>query len=352
MTWRSHNAATHFEALQDSWDSVNRRLFAGNPFFDGRFMRCLLSHFGTGTETLWVHTAGQNIDGMLVIWNSPSQYTLFAPSQAQILPVLVEHPETIFGLVPRLSPFCLALNLPYQDPDCSRVYALGEDVKVRKEPNALTMSIEVAGTFDDYWLSRSKKLRSNIQRYLNRVAGAGLTMRLACHTDPDSIVSAFARYADLESRSWKAKGGTEVASTNIQGRFYSDLLNVFSLTESAVVYELLVGEQVAASRLCIRSSDMLVMLKTTYDESLAHLAVGRLLLFYVLQEEFATKRVKRIEFYTHASPDQLSWSTHRREIDHFTIYRYAWVGNLHRRLRARRRTVAAATSPGESNDSA
>ena len=355
MSWRYHKAATHFEALREPWDSINRRLYGSNPFFDSRFIQCVLDHFGTGKENLWVHTDGQNIDGMLIVWSSPGEYSLFAPSQAQILPVLVEHPEALFGLIPRLSPLCLALDLPYQDPECSRVYALDEGLKVRKQPHELTMSIEVEGTFDEYWLSRSKKLRSNIQRYLNRITSSGLTMRFACYTRPDEIASAFIRYAELENRSWKAKRGTQVSPTNVQGHFYSDLLEVFSLTDSAVVYELLIGEQVAASRLCIRSSDMLVMLKTTYDESLAHLAVGRLLLFHVLQHEFSTKRAKRIEFYTHASADQLSWSTHRRQIDHFTVYRYAWVGKLHRRLLARRRTVAAATSteaPEESKDSA
>lgn len=81
---------------------------------------------------------------------------------------------------------------------------------------------------------------------------------------------------------------------------------------------------------------MLLMLKTTYDETLKELAVGRVLLYKLLEQEFSQQQIRRIEFYTNATPDQLEWATESRVIEHVTMYRSSLYANgimLARRLR-------------------
>jgi hypothetical protein len=71
----------------------------------------------------------------------------------------------------------------------------------------------------------------------------------------------------------------------------------------------------------IANEYMLITLKTTYDESFAFYAPGRLLEYLLLEREFAEKRYAVVEYYTNASPDLQSWGTGTRTINHFTVYR-------------------------------
>jgi hypothetical protein len=339
MPWQSCKAVTHFEAFRPTWDDLNKRRYGSNPYFDGRFVACLLRHFGTGDEELWIHKTNDTVDAALITNKMRAGVEgLFAPVQAQIAPVLAERPELLWTLFRRFSATSVALDLLGQDPEFSVVFALDESDSLRKQQHALTVGIDVDGRFEDYWAGRGKKLRSNLQRYQNRVAKAGHVSRFDHHSSPDAVAGAFVRYAELEGAGWKAKAGTQISLDNAQGRFYSDVLRAFAETDNAVAYELYLDERLVASRLCIRSDDMLIMLKTTYDETLSSFAVGRLLLFEVLRHEFTTKRVKRIEFYTNATADQVSWSTRQRPISHITLYRYGWVGRLHGKMLSRRKT--------------
>jgi CelD/BcsL family acetyltransferase involved in cellulose biosynthesis len=94
------------------------------------------------------------------------------------------------------------------------------------------------------------------------------------------------------------------------------------------VYELYFGNQLAASRLCILNGRMLIVLKTTYDETLAHFAPGRVLLHMLLEREFESKDVSRIEFYTNANADSLSWATASRDIFHVAHFRFGLLRRL------------------------
>ena len=91
----------------------------------------------------------------------------------------------------------------------------------------------------------------------------------------------------------------------------------------SIVYELWLGDQLAASRLVFGLGDMVVMLKTTYDENLNRYAPGRVLLYLAIQDLFTYCPEKTIEFYTDANVDQLSWATDRRWIAHWTFHRNA-----------------------------
>jgi hypothetical protein len=73
---------------------------------------------------------------------------------------------------------------------------------------------------------------------------------------------------------------------------------------------------------------MLITLKTTYDESLAAYAPGRLLDYLFLEREFSEKRFSVVEFYTNASSERQSWGTGTRTISHITVYRARVIKQL------------------------
>ena len=211
--------------------------------------------------------------------------------------------------------------------------------------HALTINIDVAGEaagFDAYWAQRSKKLSQNIRRYAHRLEKDGGGRQLLRLTEAAQMGAAVARYGELESSGWKGREGTAIRIDNAQGEFYREVLERFAASGQGAVYECWFGDRLAASRLVIGSPAMLVMLKTSYDESLSEFAPGRLLLFDLIRQTFAEGGCRTIEFYTNATPDQLAWATGQRTIRHVTVFRNAGVRlvyetgrRLLRRLRAR-----------------
>ena len=103
------------------------------------------------------------------------------------------------------------------------------------------------------------------------------------YAEPDAIVAAVDRYSVLESAGWKGRNGTALHPDNLQGEFFRRVMQRFAHRASARVWELWIDGQLAASRLAIGTPDMLVMLKTTYDEQLARYAPGMLLLRQVIE---------------------------------------------------------------------
>ncbi|MEN6585600.1 MAG: GNAT family N-acetyltransferase, partial [Sulfuricella sp.] len=87
--------------------------------------------------------------------------------------------------------------------------------------------------------------------------------------------------------------------------------------------------KLAASRLLVSTSDLTIILKTAYDESLAQFAPGRLLLKDYIERTFAEKKVSTLEFYTDATPDQLAWATGQRHISHVMLFRSPFVAHMH-----------------------
>jgi len=125
----------------------------------------------------------------------------------------------------------------------------------------------------------------------------------------------------LEIAGWKGAVGTAVAIGNEQGQFYTEALGRFARSNQATVYELHIGEQLAASRLVIANDQMVVILKTTYDESLARFAPGRLLLYRIIEEQLKSQSGKTIEFYTNATSDQADWTNFGCTIHNIQVFK-------------------------------
>lgn len=304
-----------------AWDALNQRSFDSHPMLDSRFVDGLLQHFGDGSERLCVFTRDGQPEAMCIL--VPKGFGLwrtFLPSQAQISPMLVPDFEVIKSLIRDLPGFVSRLTLLCVDPQVSDLSNEALDGADRMD-HALTMNISLGDGFENYWNTRSKKLAQNIGRYERRLVSGNIVPRFACITDSAQISSAVARYADLESKGWKATAGTALSGNNTQAVFYTKLLRRFGESGGAMVCELWFGDYLVASRLIVAGSRMVTMLKTTFDESYRKYSPGRLLLRRVIETLFACHPDKTLEFYTDASLDQLSWATGKRWITHWTVHR-------------------------------
>jgi len=330
MGWQIIPLANGLGPWRREWDDLSNRLYGGHPFRDSRFMDALLRYFGKGSERLCVHRTGARIDGLLIIRpRRAGVWTQFVPDQAQAAPVLIESADMLKELFSALPGRAWSIELLCQDPHFAPPALLEEEATSRLLPHALTMNIELRGSFEDYWENRSKNLVKNMRRYEHHVNDEFGTAELRILTAPGAMLDAVTRYGELETSGWKSRAGTAVNIENAQGRFYAEVMGHFAETGQAKVVEYWLGEKLAASRLLVSNSDLTIILKTSYDESLAKFAPGRLLLKSYIEHAFAEKRVGAVEFYTDATPDQLAWATGRRHISHVMFFRSAYQARMH-----------------------
>lgn len=323
QSWSLYPAKNGLGEYQQAWDRLNAFLFAGHPYFDSKFIAPLLKYFSNDQVQLCVHRSAETIDGMLLIEpKGPAKWSVFTPAQAQITPLLLTQPQDLRTLLPKLPGLLLGLDFPCQDPCYSPLDNTLPDWQSAPVQHALTINIRLDnGSFDDYLASRTTRFRNNLSRRFKKVREAGYDLCLKQIEDPEQMHSAITRFGDMESKGWKQTQGTAVHVENVQGHFYQAMMENFAGSGQACVYELMFGGESVAMELCILSAEMLILLKTAHDPNHACYSPGRLLLYLLLKQEFALKRVKTVEFYTNADVNELAWAEGQRWIKHHMLLR-------------------------------
>lgn len=332
--------------LGTDWARLNAESFANHPLTSMEFIGPLV-HYFAGPDVSLARAEGPGAERSLILLQRGKSgiWTTFSPGQAPIGPALVVNPMQIAPLLSALPGFALGIDFMCQDPMHSRLVGLEPSARREQHRHVTTTAIELAGTFDEYWSDRNKKLRGNIKRYLKRLADRGKQVRLEVRTSPTDVLAGVDRYGLLESAGWKGQAGTALHPTNKQGHFYREMARNFSANHCSRVYELYFDDHLAASRLAVTNERMIVMLKTTYDETLSDLAPGRILLHLLLEREFNLRCHSRIEFYTNANADSIAWSTTTRDIYHVSQYRSGIIRGLITGTRQWRRNLRKSRSP-------
>lgn len=318
-----------------AWDRLNQQLMSGHSLLSSLFIDALLRHFSNPGALLAIARSGDDAVAMLLL-NARSKglgvWSSFMPAQTQIGTYLVPAGLDLSGLFAALPGYAGELDLLCNDPRYGDLRALPRR-PVEDLPHALTMSIRLEGSFDDYWALRPRKLIQNMRRYLRRLQSEPGAERLVVIGTPELMGAAVERYAVMESSGWKGREGTAVSNDNLQGRFYAEVMCDLAARGEALVYELWVGNALIASRMLLVSGRTVVMLKTAFDESFDHLAPGRVLLMRTLEDLFTRVPAGVVEFYTKAQSDLLAWSTSRRWIQHVSVYRHRGLPTLYGLLR-------------------
>ena len=308
-----------YQSIAHQWDTLSGTLTNHHPLFDSSFVGPLIAHFSNEADSLVTVSKNQVPVAYLPVTQQGFGIRSWLPAQTQVSPMLISEKIPLFEMSGKLA---LSFDLMCQDPSFSPWL----DPLLAEHPHSslvhsTTMSIDLSGTFDDYWGQRSRNLRDNMKRKFKKPKKANLVVDMRVVTDPDEMREAVKSYGDLESAGWKAQQNTNVHIDNTQGQFYYEVLRNFAEKNQAAVYELYLNDQLGASKLTIANSDMIINLKKAYNESLSEYSPGRLLDYLQLTREFERKRFKVMEFYTNATRDQLSWSTDSRDITHYTLFR-------------------------------
>ena len=321
MPWQLHPAKPAFPEFAGEWDRLNAELYGGHPYFDSRFVGALLKHFGNGNEQLCLHVDQGTITGALILeprrWG---RWATFRPSQAQVTAIMLADARLLNALFGALPGFVWSIELNAIDPRFSPKLAT-EEIDAIAFGQAYTIGVAAGLRFDEYWNNRSKNLKTNIRRSFKRLEKESKPLSLTRITCRESMEEGVARFGALESAGWKGSAGTAISMGNVQGAFYIDVLQRFTDTGQAAIYQLEVAEQLAASLLVIDCRVMSVLLKTTYDESFAQISPGRIQLYKIIDDQLTARPQQTIEFYTNATLYQKEWATFGCVIDNIQLFR-------------------------------
>jgi Acetyltransferase (GNAT) domain len=321
MSWTLYSVRD-FPRFRDAWDVLNGRT-ANSVLLDGRFIEPLINHFGTGKELLAVHSGEAGIDCAAILCKiGGGRWTTFQPSQAP-LGCWLQHSGTstaslCASLRKKLPGMVLLLGLTQQDPDILP-RPNGNDGLVTLD-YIDTARITIECSFEEYWAGRGKNLRQGLRRQRNRLAREDVSTKLVKITDVSAIEEAVTAYGRLESASWKSGKNTAISIDNDQGQFYCEMLQNFAREGQAVIYQYWYNDLLAVTDLCLQGMGTLIVLKTTYDESIQTTSPANLMRQEAFEGIFDAKVVQRIEFYGRVMDWHTKWSNEIRTIFHVNSY--------------------------------
>jgi CelD/BcsL family acetyltransferase involved in cellulose biosynthesis len=333
--------AREFGRFCKIWDEIHNAA-SGLPLMRASFVAALLKEFGTDRELIAIGYRGNTANAMTLLVRSYTGYTTFQPSQAP-LGVWIHRPQNslemlVPSLLRKLPGFALEVAVTQQDPDQVRRPVDGGAIETLDYIQ--TARVTITTTFDEYWAARGKNLRNNTKRQRNRLEKDGVTLRLETIVDPGDVAQAIIDYSRLESAGWKGAEGTAVHPDNAQGRFYRALFEDFCRRGAGIIYRYWYGDSVAAVDLCIKDDDTLIVLKTTYDETIQNSSPASLMRHEYFRQIFDETGIKRIEFYGRVMEWHTKWTSEARTLYHVNFYRWTWLSQIRSKIRERQRSVA------------
>lgn len=345
-TW-SLAPAARFSEFAAHWEALHSACGA-SPLLAADFVAPLVAEFGTGRELLACCSEDGAVVAMALVKPSGrAAWATFQPAQAPI-GLWLQRPgrdtaALLRALLGALPGFPLVFGLTQVDPMLMARPPDGGCFGTRDYID--TARVTLAGSFDDYWNARGKNLRANLRKQRARLEKDGVVPRLEVCRDPAQVAAAVADYGRLESSGWKAGQGTAVAAQNAQGRYYRSMLEAFCRRGAGSIYRYWFGDKLVAMDLCIEDRDSIIVLKTSYDESVP----GNLSPTLLMREEacrrlFDEGRFARLEFYGRVMEWHLRWTDEVRTMYHLNYYRWPGLARLHALL-ARKRAARPQALP-------
>lgn len=180
------------------------------------------------------------------------------------------------------------------------------------------------------------KFRRNLRRKLRRAGETG-TVEFRCVREVDGLDHALEAFLAVERSGWKGDRGlgTAIALDPSLVGFYRDLVAGFGASGQCQINVMTLDGQPVAGQFCIRQHGVLSLLKIGFDEALAAISPGELLLFEVLDRCRQDPAVTRVSFVTDP-PWVQRYQVDRTPRLRGTIYRRTVSGAVHLGLDAAR----------------
>lgn len=316
--------------LAAEWDA----LVVGNgypTFLGATFINHAVEAFGCERGLTVCGRIGNRLVATgVIVRHAGGRWVCFQPSQlplgAWVMDRQLSWGEVLPSLISALPGLGLSVSLTRQDP------------KLVGRPNSVpaveildyveTGWIEVEGSFEDFWQSRGKNLRQNLRKQRRKLEEQGQALTFDYLTKPADVDAAFVEFAALESAGWKAAEGSAICVDNNQGLFYRKLLADFAARGEAFAFLLSLSGKPIAVDFGVRDPDTMVILKTTYDETLKAVSPAQLLHERAFELVFRDRLARHIEFYGRVMEWHQRWTDQSRMLFHVNSYRWPFLREL------------------------
>jgi len=331
MSWQVLPIA-EFAQASPTWRRLNIR-FGGTPLLDPLFLVPLIEEFSSGGELLCLFNDSSSLGAATILSRAgPFAWQTFQPANAPLGAWLLD-PDlkiepVIDSLIYALPGPTMLLGLSQIDPEFMSPPLPSN--RVVTFDYIRTARLDIGGSYEDYWAGRSKNLKHNMNRQRNRLSREGRVMRLETLREPAQMRGAVADYARLESSGWKGVSASAVNEDDAQGRFYNRMLTSFAERDEAIVYRYYYDDNLVASDLCLIRDKVLIILKTTHDETQKGTSPAHLMRHQIIEGAFGSGDISRVEFYGPAQDWHLRWTDDVRTIYHLNYYRSALASHIHR----------------------
>ena len=325
MNWTLH-PITKFSDFHPQWNQLNQNS-SNSPLLDSLFVHPLLQYFSKPSDKLAICGNVNQPEAMAIITKRKfGVWETLQPSQAPI-GLWIQKPdknidELLSSLIKSLPFPTLLFGITQQDPDCLPRPETKNNISTLDYIQ--TARVTLQGSFEEYWSKRGKNLRQNLRRQRNRLNREETNVQLKILTEPEKIEQAIIDYGKLESAGWKSEGGTAIHIDNEQGKFYRDMLINFSKNQNALIFQYYYNNELVATDLCIKDNKVLIILKTTYDESITTSSPAMLMRQDAFEWIFEQKQVKKIEFYGKVMTWHTKWSDEIRTMYHVNYRIFKW----------------------------
>jgi CelD/BcsL family acetyltransferase involved in cellulose biosynthesis len=161
---------------------------------------------------------------------------------------------------------------------------------VRDEPDVGVGVLDTSAAIDELHSAMPRNMRDTIRKARRRIdQRGGAEVRVA--TGPD-IAEAYDGFVTLEAAGWKGGNGTALAQTP----WMRDMLRDYLLAcDTAQVRTLYIDGRLAASQFGVRVAGVLSLMYVTFDEDLADLSPGNVLMADLVESCCGDPGVERID---------------------------------------------------------
>lgn len=339
MKWTTF-PCNQFDKVSAHWDTLNQSALQ-QPILDSMFIKVCLDVFAKGDEVIALCEDETGPISVGVFHKVGfGRYATFQPSQAPLGLFLVRNNQLsnrlLKGLAAVLPGHVILIDLLQQD---SGFLSYDEETNVLQSPYIITGRLDVAQDFELFFASLGKNMRQNYNKVINRCTRQHIELEAQCLSSSENISEAIALFGQFESNGWKGQSGTAVNINNDQGKFYQQLLQQYAKHDQAEIWRYQVDQQTVAIDLCIKSADILIILKTAYNEEFKKLSPALQLKFEILKHHAAdtsAKRLKSVEFFGKAMEWHKRFNAVLRPITHLTFFSQPLWRSLYRLIKFRK----------------
>ena len=318
----------NFYKYKKTWLGLGRELLGcDHPLIHTDYVEMIIKFFGPKDLCIALMGSGGEEGIVLLQKKKIGIWESFFPTTGPFTFALIKNTaqgtadSSIKSLITALPGYTCMLAFYKLDSDylTVRTSKTGKNIEYVKYIN--TIRIPVNTSFEEYWEARSKNLKRNITKKINKMNRDNIDWRFRILSTPEEIHNGVEEYGKLESSGWKADIGTAVNISNSKGQFYVEMLTLFANRKSARIFQLLFNQKVVASALTIQGDGMVVILKIAYDEIFKDYSPGMIMYYELHKHFFDASGVNSIEYYGKATQRMQQWAVDIREIYHLNYYR-------------------------------